>query len=122
MNNFSEVVSLFSGLQSVEGILIVDRDGLVIASSFPDSDTAMQAAPLMSTIQTDVSRHLSQIGETANQICMILNGRLIIIQSVLDTALVVFSKKKDLNLLQTKISEASVLLERIAAHAEFLNT
>lgn len=121
MKNFSDVITLFVGLPSVEGALVVDSDGLALASSFPQKDISTVLAPVTNLLQVDIARHLEELGGVANQICLVLDGRVILIQHVLDTSLVVFAKKQNLALVQAKVSEAAIILKSIAAH-EFFNS
>lgn len=114
MINFSEAIHLFKDLPSVEGVLIADTDGLVLGSSLFDKDLSSLIAPTMYEMLLDVTKQLKKVGESPNQVCLVLSKKLIIIQPVYDTVLIVFTQKKNLDLLQSRIKSAVDILQRIA--------
>ncbi len=106
MHNFSEVLSLFSSLPSVEGAMIADSDGLALASSFKPKDAHVALSPIFHTLLDSVFRQLQELGQSANQICIVQDTRLIITVPVFDVFLVVFSEKSNLDQLQSTIQTA----------------
>jgi predicted regulator of Ras-like GTPase activity (Roadblock/LC7/MglB family) len=106
MHNFSEVLSLFSSLPSVEGAMIADSDGLALASSFKPKDAHVALSPVFHILLDSVFRQLQELGQSANQICIVQDTRLIITVPVFDVFLVVFSEKSNLDQLQSTIQTA----------------
>ncbi len=121
MKNFSDVISLFQDLPSVIGVLLIDGDGLVLAGSLGDKTQQERYSPILHTLLNDVFRHLATLGETTNQICFVQDSQMIIAQPVYDVILIVYTKKKELDLLQSRFSQAVSVLQRIAA-PDFSNT
>jgi predicted regulator of Ras-like GTPase activity (Roadblock/LC7/MglB family) len=114
MINFSEAISQFKDLPSVEGILITDTDGMVVGNAFLDKDLSSLIAPTMYEMLLDITKHMTKVGENANQVCLILSKKLIIIQPVYDTILIIYTQKKNLDLLQSRIKSAVGILQSIA--------
>jgi len=114
--NFSDVISEFNGVESIEGVLVVDTDGLVMASSFSDPFFSELAAPLYLKLFSDIHASMKTLDETTNQACLVLNNKLILIQPVFDLILVVYSEKKNLDVLQRKIKSAVLHLQQISKH------
>ncbi|MCS7013023.1 MAG: roadblock/LC7 domain-containing protein [Chloroherpetonaceae bacterium] len=106
MRNFSEALSLFSDLPSVEGVLIADSDGLTLASSFKSKDAHIALSPIFHSLLDSVFQKLNEIGETANQIFIVQDARLIVVIPIYDVFLLAFSEKKNLDMLQSKLQEA----------------
>ncbi len=80
-----------------------------------------QSSPILHMLLNDVFRHLAALGETTNQICFVQDSQMIIAQPVHDVVLVVYTKKTELDLLQSRFSKAVSILKRIAA-PDFSNT
>ncbi len=121
MQNFSDVISLFQDLPSVVGVLLVDGDGLTLAGSLGDKAQMESSSPVLHVLLNDIFRHLAMLGETANQICIVQDSRMIIAQPVHDVILVVYTEKKGLDRLQSRFSNAVSILKRITA-PDFSNT
>lgn len=121
MINFSEAIALFKDLPSVEGVLITDTDGLVVGSSSFDKDSSSLVAPTMYGMLLEITKQLKKVGENANQVCLVLSKKLIIIQPAYDTMLVVYTQKKNLDALQSRIKSAVDILQSIAKQ-EYLTT
>jgi len=121
MKNFSDVTSLFQGLPSVTGVLLVDGDGLTLAGSLGDKAQMEQFSQVMHSLLNDIFRYLATLGETTNQICFVQDSHMIIAQPVHDVILVVYTKKTGLDLLQSRFSTAISVLQRIVA-PDFSNT
>lgn len=121
MKNFSDVISLFQDLPSVTGVLLIDGDGLTLAGSLSDKTQMEKISPILHTLLNDIFRHLATLGETTNQICFVQDSQMIIAQPVHDVILIVYTKKKELDLLQSRFSNAVSVLQRIVA-PDFSNT
>ncbi len=106
MHNFSNILSLFGSLSSVEGVLIADSDGLALASSFKPKDAHVALSPVFHALLDSVFRQLQELGQSANQICIVQDARLIIAVPVFDVFLLVFSEKANLDKLQSTIQAA----------------
>ncbi|MFN3387107.1 MAG: hypothetical protein ACK42Y_11035 [Candidatus Thermochlorobacter sp.] len=107
MQNFSDGLSLFSELSSVEGALIADSDGLTLASSFASKDAHVALSPIFHQLLDGVFRQLQELGESANQLCIVQETRLIIVVPIFDVFLLVFSKKENLDKLQSVVQDAA---------------
>jgi predicted regulator of Ras-like GTPase activity (Roadblock/LC7/MglB family) len=114
MRNFSEVISLFQELPDVEGVLILDSDGLTLASSFADKEAHITLSPAFHTLLDGVFKNLNLIGESANQLCFIQDSRVIFAIPVYDLIFVVYSQKKNIAALQSKLYDAATVLQTIA--------
>ncbi|MCS6989502.1 MAG: roadblock/LC7 domain-containing protein [Chloroherpetonaceae bacterium] len=121
MHNFSDVVSAFADLPTVIGALLVDGDGLALASSLGDKSKSEALSPVVHALLNDAFKRLSEMGETANQIIFVQDSRIIIAQPVHDVILVVYSEKTGLDLLQSRFSNAVSILKRIT-EPDFSNT
>ncbi|MDX2128236.1 MAG: hypothetical protein SFU91_04290 [Chloroherpetonaceae bacterium] len=121
MTNFSEVLSVFNGIQGVIGVSVVDSDGMHLVSSFPGTEFNDALSPVICYLTSDATKHLQVLGESPNQVCISMSDKLIIIQLVYDLILVVYSQKRNLHAVQTAIESASLILNRIAT-VEFSNT
>jgi len=120
MKNFSDIISLFKSVPSVDGSLVVDKDGLTLASSFTE-ETNLALSPALHTLINTLYRGLSQMGEDANQILIVQDERIIIAQPVSDVILFIYSQKANLDLLQSRIGDATSILEDITK-SESLNS
>lgn len=119
--NFSDVISEFNELDSIEGVLVIDTDGLVMASSFETQGYAESAAPMYLKLISDIHTNMQTLQETTNQVCLVLNEKLVLIQPVFDLILIVYSKKNNLDILQKKIKSSVLLLHQISKH-EIINS
>ncbi len=119
--NFSDVISEFNELDSIEGVLVIDTDGLVMASSFETQGYAESAAPMYLKLISDIHTNMQTLQETTNQVCLVLNEKLVLMQPVFDLILIVYSKKNNLDILQKKIKSAVLLLQQISKH-EIINS
>jgi predicted regulator of Ras-like GTPase activity (Roadblock/LC7/MglB family) len=115
MNNFSDVTATFQDLPTVAGVLLIDSDGLTLASSFADQHAHIAISPAIHSLLNDTFKNLSLIGETANQVCIVQDRHIIIAQPVYDVILVVYTQKNGLDLLQSRFSSAIKILQRIVA-------
>ncbi|KER09167.1 MAG: hypothetical protein HY22_13235 [[Candidatus Thermochlorobacteriaceae] bacterium GBChlB] len=114
MRNFSEVISLFRGLPSVEGVLLIDSDGLTLVSSFSDKDAHIALSPTFHLLLDGMFKTLETIGESANQVCIVQDARVIFAIPVYDLILVVYSQKQYLAELQAKLHDTAAILQAIA--------
>ncbi len=103
------------------GRSIADSDGLALASSFKPKDAHVALSPIFHTLLNGVFRQLQELGQTANQICIVQDTRLIIAVPIFDVFLVVFSEKTNLDKLQSTI-EAAVQQILNIVKPEFQNT
>jgi predicted regulator of Ras-like GTPase activity (Roadblock/LC7/MglB family) len=114
--NFSDVISEFKDLDSTKGIMIIDTQGLVMASSFQDESFSDYAAPLYLKLISSIHTNMKELDETTNQVCLVMNDKLILIQPVFDLILIVYTEKQNLDALQQKIKSAVLLLQQISKH------
>lgn len=112
MQNFSDALAPFSSLSFVEGALIADSDGLALASSFKRKDAHVALSPVFHQLLDSVFRQLQELGESANQLFIAQDARLIIVVPIFDVFLLVFSKKENLDKLQSTVQDAA---KRIAS-------
>jgi predicted regulator of Ras-like GTPase activity (Roadblock/LC7/MglB family) len=113
--NFSEALADIKALETVEGTLLADRDGLPLDSSFNDEVKTTEVASQMLALHINILKGLKQVGEVSYQTCMVSKDRLIILQGVGDVVLVVYAKKKNLAELQNRISFAIKGIQNILA-------
>jgi predicted regulator of Ras-like GTPase activity (Roadblock/LC7/MglB family) len=122
MKNFSDVISLFQDLPSVNDVLLIDADGLTLAGSLSNKHQMEKSSPILHALLNDIFKHLAMLGgETTNQICFVQDSQIIIAQPVYDVILIVYTEKRELDLLQPRFSKAVSVLQRIVA-PDFSNT
>jgi predicted regulator of Ras-like GTPase activity (Roadblock/LC7/MglB family) len=120
MKNFSDALAAFDDLTTVEGVLIIDSDALTLGSSF-SGEFYLPASAAMHALLNDVFRHLFMLNESANQIILVQEKRIILAQPIYDIALIVYSQKTALERLQSRFTAAVKILEKIAT-PDFSNT
>jgi len=114
LKNFSEAITILDEHPSVMGVLILDTEGLILGSSFSDQEQTQLLAPTYLSLMIDIYKHMNTLDEIANQICLVHSKKLVLVQPIYDIILVVYTEKKELDKLQSKIKDAVGILQAIA--------
>ncbi|ACF14809.1 hypothetical protein Ctha_2359 [Chloroherpeton thalassium ATCC 35110] len=114
LKNFSEAIALLDAHPSVTGVLLLDTEGLILGSSLSNQERSELLAPTYLSLMIDIYKHMNALDEIANQVCLVQSKQLVLIQPIYDIILVVYTEKKELDELQSKIKAAVSILKAIA--------
>lgn len=101
--SLKDVLQPLTSMETVQGVVLVDPDGLVMESTFPPDTDPELLASVYAILDLNIRGQLGKLGESANQVFFSTGDKLILIQKIEDVILVLYTRKSDLAELQSRL-------------------
>lgn len=101
--NLKTILQPITSIPSVEGVLLVDNEGMVLESTFSSDQDPEQLGSIFAIIDLNVKGQLTNVGESVSQLFIGTPDKLILVQKIDDVLLVLYTKKENLALLQSNL-------------------